>query len=168
MAIFDRTIAAASKFADSSKGLAVNVQEAFSKTFATGKHAGSKVGGVAGSLADRSASYVIKAARLPVSLVSTIYKRTPTLATVGTVAAGATIVSGAMNRRSERKAMEQVNQLEMAQAQQAAMAQAQANTVTPAEYAAMEARMKQGGQNGGFAASIQAERAAAANQSPAV
>ncbi len=78
------------------------------------------------------------------------------------VALGVLAVGGAvgighmMNKRATANAQADMAQLQMAQA---SMAQAQANTVTPAEYAAMEARMKQGGQGQGFAAGIQAERA---------
>lgn len=95
------------------------------------------------------------------------FKSHPRLMLGATVAAGGLYVGHKMNQRSERDAMDRVNELEIAQ-MRAAQAQAQANTVTPAEYAAMEARMRQGGQNGGFAANVQAERAAAASSTPAV
>ncbi len=96
------------------------------------------------------------------------FAKNPKTMLLATGAVAAVGVGHMMNKRSERAAIDNMNQLEMAQAQQASMAQAQANTVTPAEYAAMEARMKQGGQNGGFAAGIQAERAAAASATPTV
>lgn len=78
---------------------------------------------------------------------------------VGLAAAGVVAAVGVghvLNKRAERNAQATMADLQTANA---AMAQAQANTVTPQEYAAMEARMKQGGRNGGFAAGVQAERA---------
>ncbi len=96
------------------------------------------------------------------------FAKNPKTALAGTAIAAGLGIGHVMNKRAERHAQDQINALEMAQLQQASMAQAQANTVTPAEYAAMESRMRQGGQNSGFAAGIQAERAAQGVQGPAV
>lgn len=97
------------------------------------------------------------------------FAKNPKTALAGTAIAAGLGVGHVMNKRAERRAQNEINELEMAQLR-VAQGQAQANTaVTPADYAAMEARMRQGGQNGGFAAGIQAERAAAQNvQGPAV
>lgn len=156
---FERTTASLGNLGDSSKGLANNVAEAFKKTFSAGKESGTLWGGRLGGVADRIGSATTRVASWPVKLVSGTFSRFPKLATIGTVAGGVMLVGGVMNKRAERRAQDQVNEFEMAQAQ----SQAQAYTVTPEEYAAMQARMRQGGQNGGFAAGIEANRAAAAS-----
>lgn len=103
------------------------------------------------------------------SKIGSGFKSHPRLALGTTAVAAGLGIGHVMNKRAERRAQNDINELEMAQLR-VAQGQAQANTtVTPADYAAMEARMRQGGQNGGFAAGIQAERAAAQNvQGPAV
>lgn len=162
MAIFERTKNSLGKLGDSSKGLVENVKEAFTQTFSSAKGKSVVVGGYLGNTADRIGSAAVWTVRQPVRVASGIFGRFPVLAPVATVAAGAMIVGDMLHKRTERRAMNEYGQMEAAMQQQAAMAQAQANTVTPAEYAAMEARMKQGGQNGGFAAGLQADRAQAA------
>lgn len=101
--------------------------------------------------------------------VGNFFAKNPKTALAGTAIVAGLGVGHVMNKRAERRAQNEINELEMAQLR-VAQGQAQANTtVSPADYAAMEARMRQGGQNGGFAAGIQAERAAAQNvQGPAV
>lgn len=103
------------------------------------------------------------------SKIGSGFKAHPRLALGATAVAAGLGVGHVLNKRAEHRAQNDINELEMAQLR-VAQGQAQANTmVTPADYAAMEARMRQGGQNGGFAAGIQAERAAAMNpQGPAV
>lgn len=96
--------------------------------------------------------------------VGNFFAKNPKTALAGTAIATGFGIGHIMNKRAERDAQDQINQLEQAQLR---VAQAQANTVTPADYAAMEARMRQGGQNGGFAAGVQAERAQGV-QGPAV
>lgn len=92
------------------------------------------------------------------------FKAHPKMGAVALATGAALGIGHVMNKREERNAQMDMAQLQAAAAQQqAAMAQAQANTVTPAEYAAMEARMKQGGQAGqGFAAQVRANQAAPA------
>lgn len=122
-------------------------------------------------VASRPIAWGAQATGWGASKVGGFYTNNPRLAIGATAAVAAVGVGHLMNKRAERSAMDNINQLEMAQAQQAAMAQAQANTyrVSPEESAMLEARMKQGGGAQGFAAAESAKRSAAqASQTPAV
>jgi len=150
------------------KAPAVEATEAVAETAKRGL--GSRlVGGTARGIwhvASRPLVWATDFAGFTASKVGAGFKAHPRLALGATAVAAGLGIGHVMNKRAERDAQDQINQLEQAQLR-VAQAQAQANTVTPADYAAMEARMRQGGQNGGFAAGVQAERAQGV-QGPAV
>lgn len=116
-------------------------------------------------VANRPITWGVQLGSKGIEKAGNAFAHSPRTAWLATGAVAAVGVGHVMNKRSERAAMDNINQLEMAQ--QAPMAQANAYRVTPEEAATLDARLKQGGQQGGFAANVEASRAAASS-TPAV
>jgi hypothetical protein len=93
-----------------------------------------------------------------------VFRNHPGLAVGGTLVAAAAGVGLWARNRAERDTMESYQQAAM---QMQAMRSPYMNSVTPQEYAAMEARMRQGGDGGSSMAQAEQQRRAAAQQAAA-
>jgi hypothetical protein len=96
--------------------------------------------------------------------VGSVFRNHRALAVGGTLLAAATGVGLWAKNRAERDTMESYQQAAM---QMQAMRSSYMDSVTPQEYAAMQARMRQGGDGGSSMAQAEQQRRAAAQQAAA-
>jgi len=163
MAIFPKAAAQFGKVAGDFKGLGSNIGNAFGAL----KNSLTNGSGFIGRAADTATSTTVWAARAPVRMVKATYGAFPKLSAAATVVGGAVVANNLIRGAAEKRTQ---GELEAQYNQPTGPVSANAYQVSPEEYAAMQARMRQGGQGQGFAAAEEARRAAAAQQqtTPAV
>ncbi len=166
MAFAPRSTARVGKITDDFKGIGAGFVDSL-KSVKNGIVNGS---GFFGGVIDRSTSFAGMVVQAPLKLTKVIM-RAPVIGpivAVGTVAGGVALAGGMVSKRQERKANEATAAKLAELDARAAQANSYYNSVPPEMAAALEARQRQGGNNGSQVEALAARQAAAsASQAPA-